>query len=34
MAEKEAHVMLFEPVTTVNMGNATGEMTVAELDRI
>ena len=34
VAEKEAHVMLFEPVTTVNTGNATGEMTVAELDRI
>ncbi len=34
MAEEEAHVMLFEPASTLNTGNVTGEMTVAELDRI
>ena len=34
VAEKEAHVTLFEPVTTVNTDSAGGGMTVAELDRI
>ena len=34
VAEEEAHVMLFEPASTVNTGEAGGEMTVAELDRI
>ena len=34
VAEEEAHVMLFEPSTTVNTGSAGGGMTVAELDRI
>jgi mannose-6-phosphate isomerase-like protein (cupin superfamily) len=34
VAEEEAHVMLFEPATTVNTGNATGEMTQETLDRI
>jgi mannose-6-phosphate isomerase-like protein (cupin superfamily) len=34
VAEEEASVMLFEPATTLNTGNVTGEMTVAELDRI
>ena len=34
VAEEEAHVMLFEPASTVNTGNMDGEMTVAELDRI
>ena len=34
VAEEEAHVMLFEPASTVNTGNAYGEMTVAGLDRI
>ena len=34
VAEKEAHVTLFEPVTTVHTGSAGGGMTVAELDRI
>ena len=34
VAEKEAHVMLFEPASTVNTGKAGGDMTVAELDRI
>ena len=34
VAEEEAHVMLFEPAMTVNMGSAGGGMTVAELDRI
>jgi len=33
-AEEEAHIMLFEPASTVNTGNATSERTVAELDRI
>ena len=34
VADEEASVMLFEPASTLNTGNATGEMTVAELDRI
>jgi mannose-6-phosphate isomerase-like protein (cupin superfamily) len=32
--EEEASVMLFEPASTLNTGNVTGEMTVAELDKI
>lgn len=34
VAEEEASVMLFEPSSTLNTGNVTDEMTVAELDRI
>jgi hypothetical protein len=34
VAEEEVSVMLFEPASTMNTGNVTGEMTVAELDRI
>ena len=34
VAEEEAHVLLFEPASTLNTGNVRGEMTVAELDRI
>lgn len=34
VAEEEAHVLLFEPATTVNTGSAGGERTVAELERI
>ena len=34
VAEEEAHVMPFEPASTVNTGSAGGGMTVAELDRI
>jgi len=34
VAEDEASVMLFEPASTLNTGNVTGEMTVAELDKI
>ena len=34
VAEREAHVMLFEPAGTVNTGNATGGMTQEALDRI
>ena len=34
VAEEEAHVMLFEPASTVNTGGVRGSMTVAELDRI
>ena len=34
VAEEEAHVMLFEPASTVNTGETGGGMTVAELDRI
>lgn len=34
VAEEEAHVMLFEPASTLNTGNVTGELTVASLDRI
>jgi mannose-6-phosphate isomerase-like protein (cupin superfamily) len=34
VAEEEAPVMLFEPASTVNTGNAKGEMTQEVLDRI
>jgi hypothetical protein len=34
IVEEEVGVMLFEPTSTLNTGNVTGEMTVAELDRI
>lgn len=34
VAEKEAHVMLFEPASTVDTGNATGGMTQEAPDRI
>ena len=34
VAEVEAHVLLFEPATTLNTGNVRDERTVAELDRI
>ena len=34
VAEEEAHVLLFEPASTVNTGNAGGARTVAELERI
>ncbi len=34
VADEEAHVMLFEPATTLNTGNVRDEMTVPELDRI
>jgi mannose-6-phosphate isomerase-like protein (cupin superfamily) len=34
VAEEEAHVMLFEPASTLNTGNVRGEMTLAKLDKI
>ncbi|HEX8888118.1 MAG TPA: cupin domain-containing protein [Pyrinomonadaceae bacterium] len=34
VAEEEAHVMLFEPATTLNTGNVENDMTVPELERI
>jgi mannose-6-phosphate isomerase-like protein (cupin superfamily) len=34
VAEEEAHVLLFEPATTLNTGNVRNERTVAELERI
>ncbi len=34
VADEEVHLMLFEPAGTLNTGNAGGEMTVAELERI
>ena len=34
VADEEAHVLLFEPASTLNTGNVRGEMTVAKLDRI
>jgi mannose-6-phosphate isomerase-like protein (cupin superfamily) len=33
-AEEEAHVMLFEPASTLNTGNVENEFTVRKLDRI
>ena len=34
VAEEEAHVLLFEPASTLNTGNVRNEQTVAELERI
>lgn len=34
VAEEEAHVLLFEPASTLNTGNVENEMTVPELERI
>jgi mannose-6-phosphate isomerase-like protein (cupin superfamily) len=34
VAEEEAHVLLFEPASTLNTGNVRGERTVDKLDRI
>jgi mannose-6-phosphate isomerase-like protein (cupin superfamily) len=34
VADEEAHVLLFEPATTLNTGNVRNERTVAELERI
>jgi mannose-6-phosphate isomerase-like protein (cupin superfamily) len=34
VADDEAHVLLFEPATTLNTGNVQDERTVADLDRI
>jgi mannose-6-phosphate isomerase-like protein (cupin superfamily) len=34
VAEEEAHVLLFEPATTLNTGNLRNERTIANLDRI
>jgi mannose-6-phosphate isomerase-like protein (cupin superfamily) len=34
VADEEAHVLLFEPASTLNTGNVTDEMTVAQLERI
>jgi mannose-6-phosphate isomerase-like protein (cupin superfamily) len=34
VAEQEAHVLLFEPASTLNTGNVRNERTVAHLDRI
>jgi mannose-6-phosphate isomerase-like protein (cupin superfamily) len=34
VADKEVEVLLFEPATTVNTGNAGGERTIAELQRL
>jgi mannose-6-phosphate isomerase-like protein (cupin superfamily) len=34
VAEKEVHVLLFEPASTVNTGNAGGPLTVPEPERL
>lgn len=34
VAEEEAHVLLFEPASTLNTGNLRNERTVPELERI
>jgi mannose-6-phosphate isomerase-like protein (cupin superfamily) len=34
VAEEEAHVLLFEPVSTLNTGNVEDELTLPELERI
>jgi hypothetical protein len=33
VAEEEVHVLLFEPASTVNTGNAGGPLTVSEPER-
>jgi mannose-6-phosphate isomerase-like protein (cupin superfamily) len=34
VAREEAHVILFEPKTTLNTGNVRNERTVADLERL
>lgn len=34
VADEEAHVLLFEPVSTLNTGNVEDELTLSELERI
>lgn len=34
VAEEEAQVLLFEPITTLNTGNVEDELTLPELERI
>jgi len=34
VAKEEAHILLFEPASTVNTGNVQNEMTKLEIDRI
>jgi mannose-6-phosphate isomerase-like protein (cupin superfamily) len=34
VAEEEAHVLLFEPASTLNTGNVRNEFSAAKLDRI
>jgi mannose-6-phosphate isomerase-like protein (cupin superfamily) len=34
VAEQEAHVLLFEPMATLNTGNVVNDQTVERLDRI
>jgi mannose-6-phosphate isomerase-like protein (cupin superfamily) len=34
VAEEEAHVLLFEPASTLNTGNVVDELTQTELERI
>ena len=34
VAEEEAHVLLFEPASTLNTGNVRDERTVADLERL
>ena len=34
VAEEEAHVLLFEPATTLNTGNVQNERTLPQLERI
>ena len=34
VAEEEAHVLLFEPISTLNTGNVKDELTLPELERI
>ena len=34
VAEEEAHVLFFEPQTTLNTGNVQDERTISELERI
>ena len=34
VAEEEAHVLLFEPASTLNTGNVVNERTIQELERL
>jgi mannose-6-phosphate isomerase-like protein (cupin superfamily) len=34
VADEEAHILLFEPASTLNTGSAGGELTASELERV
>jgi hypothetical protein len=34
VADEEAHVLLFEPASTLNTGNVVNDLTLPELERL